>query len=1081
MDIAELVIKIRATAENLEQALNSASQKIQTFAKEAEKATGKPIRLNVQTEGLKQAGAEIASLGQTAQGAGQAITGQFRAGVNSIRELLQSVSTITGKTMAQARDIAMQAGAETEEQISAMIQAAQKGYMSIGEAAQVASGGAEQVAQAMEQISPAAQMAGASGLAAGTQAAAGAGAATAGTVAWTGAVKVLKTALGGVGFGLVSAVLMKGFGDLVQNLVKTREEAEKLREETIKTSRETSAEYSTTARTIREYAEEYAALRHKQRDTSEEKRFLELQSKLAEALGTTTEAIYAQSASLDAWTAAAGSAAKQAAETAARAAETTRQLSLEKAWEAMEKTKGDIYGGGLGSYGTDKAADQAVQSITTEYVNAVEAGMDVVKNTLFANGKEVNDSLHTVITNMVKTTMQSLADGAAYDLEWEKTKAYLDTQAANLEAGVKALYENLDFTNAMEGQAGLIDQVLSGGMTPEQAHARAEEYADAIYEPILAFFEGIYGEGEKATKEAGALFAILEPLGNLRLVEGGLLQGLKDVRDSADATRAAAGLAAQGMAEYGETLKKVDADLGKMTGQQKALETMKNLAKQYNEGIKAGKDMSKTQGLLEASAEAAGAKLEYQNGKIANLDASIQKAEKDMVTSAAGMVTSLENVIASLEAERLTYISTNGQTIDVNTDPAIQSINAAIKVAQFLLSLLGQLPGGSGVGTSKSGGGGGRKKTKAELAEEARRAAEEARQEAIRQDYALLDHQKHMNQLSLEAELQMLYQIRDAHELNAEQIMEWERKVYDLRQELRQRDADSLDKTGDALIEALGARYQAMQDAEIQRLDASRKAWEDWRDDSVKAIRDQIAALDELSKTEDREKQDQEELRKIAKLRQDIEFEQNKYNRMKLQQQLDQAISSREDRLRRLAVQDQKDVLNNQIQAIQDQTQAQLTALDSEQAEIEKAYAERMKTAALRAEAEKLLMTGTQQEIINLIGEFAPDYNALGKTLGEKLLEGFQSKVGGVVDWFQKLNDSLYAIQEQALAPVIAATNAFQAGYQQRQSAATAATVIPPTVVNQTVNFNEPVESAGQAARRIQQVNEELGALLYGG
>ena len=47
----------------------------------------------------------------------------------------------------------------------------------------------------------------------------------------------------------------------------------------------------------------------------------------------------------------------------------------------------------------------------------------------------------------------------------------------------------------------------------------------------------------------------------------------------------------------------------------------------------------------------------------------------------------------------------------------------------------------------------------------------------------------------------------------------------------------------------------------------SKEAWKEWRDDSVKAIKDQIAALDDLAKTEDREKQDQEELRKIAKLR----------------------------------------------------------------------------------------------------------------------------------------------------------------------------------------------------------------------
>ena len=67
------------------------------------------------------------------------------------------------------------------------------------------------------------------------------------------------------------------------------------------------------------------------------------------------------------------------------------------------------------------------------------------------------------------------------------------------------------------------------------------------------------------------------------------------------------------------------------------------------------------------------------------------------------------------------------------------------------------------------------------------------------------------------------------------------------------------------MVSALEKRYEAMRDAEIERLDKSREAWEQWRDDSVQAIEDQIAALDQLADTEDEEKKSAEELREDRK------------------------------------------------------------------------------------------------------------------------------------------------------------------------------------------------------------------------
>jgi len=55
--------------------------------------------------------------------------------------------------------------------------------------------------------------------------------------------------------------------------------------------------------------------------------------------------------------------------------------------------------------------------------------------------------------------------------------------------------------------------------------------------------------------------------------------------------------------------------------------------------------------------------------------------------------------------------------------------------------------------------------------------------------------------------------------------------------------------------------------------------------------------------------------------------------------------------------------------------------------------------------------------------DYAPEYDALGKTLGEKLLDGFKDKVGGIVDWFEGLNSAMIAYQEGISAQMNDAAN----------------------------------------------------------
>lgn len=509
------------------------------------------------------------------------------------------------------------------------------------------------------------------------------------------------------------------------------------------------------------------------------------------------------------------------------------------------------------------------------------------------------------------------------------------------------------------------------------------------------------------------------------------------------------------------------AELGR---QREALNQLKNLSAQLKNCEKGGEGYRKTLTQIQPVLKKAGISTENLGKGMEGLDDAVTSAEKSMGSAANGIAGKLEGVIRW--AEQTKQSLTISGSVNVDTSPSIQALNGLIAVAQTALALLNALGlgGGTGKSVSRGGGGGGGNK-----AEEAEKKAEEARKKALQADYDRIEHRRHLNEISLEEELAGLEEIRRKHQMTAEEIMAWEEKVYDLKKEIRERDADSIDQLADGVVSALEKRYEAMRDAEIERLDKSREAWEQWRDDSVAAIENQIAALDKLADTEDEEKKSAEELRKIEKLRREVEYEQDAYNRQKLQQQLDEAVASREERLRKLELKQQKEALQEEIEKIRDQASEKIKELDGEQDAIKKAYEERLRAASLQAEAEKLLMTKSQDEIMSLLYEYVPEYDALGKSMGEKLLEGFQSKVGSITDWFRGFNDQLARMQEELAGSLNAATDRF---YESRRDTAGQSGAGGAPVVQQTVNFYEPVESPSQVARRMEDVNDQLGWMM---
>lgn len=615
---------------------------------------------------------------------------------------------------------------------------------------------------------------------------------------------------------------------------------------------------------------------------------------------------------------------------------------------------------------------------------------------------------------------------------------------------------------ALLGPEGMLAGDLTAlGEAAETALPQASEGLTALMETLQGAAEGAQGLSE-------ALLGPAEALAPLSEAQAGAAAGAGEYAD------AAADMAAQ--------LRGLESQARSLTGIQKHIDAYRDAKRAYDDARRSGQNVEKAFDDMSGAAKKLGVNVDKGSGSLEDMDDAAAAADKrvdalgaGVRSEGAGIVSTLQGMLTqALRTEQALMIQA---AMGVDVSQPLSAIQAVIALINTLLSLMGQAGiSASGGGGSRGGGGGGGGSRVDDEAEAARRAAEEAerrRKEAIEADYRAIEHRRHMNEITFEEELAQLEALRQKHQLNAEEIMDWEEKVYDLQQEIRERDAESLDQLSDSVIDALENRYQAMLDVELDRLEASREAWQTWRDDSVRAVEDQIAALDQLAAAQDREKQDAEELRKIEKLRQQIAYEQDDYNRAKLQQQLDQAMESREERLARLALEDQKEALRAQIEEIEQAADSQLSALDREQEAVEAAYEERMREAALRAEAEKLILGQSQDELLSLLEQYAPDYDALGQTLGEKLLDGFARGAGDVAAWFEDFGARLAQAQAGMAALAQSAADTF---YQEREAAQTQAAA--PVTVNQTVEFNQPVETPSQVARRMEEVNEALARML---
>lgn len=281
---------------------------------------------------------------------------------------------------------------------------------------------------------------------------------------------------------------------------------------------------------------------------------------------------------------------------------------------------------------------------------------------------------------------------------------------------------------------------------------------------------------------------------------------------------------------------------------------------------------------------------------------------------------------------------------------------------------------------------------------------------------------RHVKEDAEEAALEL----RSAYALAAAQIA----AEFDaMQRRMRESQIESIDKLHDALVSALRRRYEKEKeertkairdaiDAERKRVDAiiaeiDRERWarEEATNDAlrlrIRAIWDEIDALDELTRKEEEERRQAERRARILELQAQIAEETDPVERQKLQMKLAEELAEQERENVLAQREARKRELEKQLQDIRYQQEQSFktfqAAKEKELDYLENEYYPRLlQDAALQAEAEKMILAGKHAEILELLKRYGEGWKDLGITFGQRLIEG----IGPYIDELSRMVSS---------------------------------------------------------------------------
>ncbi|HHV79095.1 MAG TPA: tape measure protein [Firmicutes bacterium] len=263
----------------------------------------------------------------------------------------------------------------------------------------------------------------------------------------------------------------------------------------------------------------------------------------------------------------------------------------------------------------------------------------------------------------------------------------------------------------------------------------------------------------------------------------------------------------------------------------------------------------------------------------------------------------------------------------------------------------------------------------------------------------------------------------------SEAAQEVQDRFKQLTEEAKKQQIESIDRLNDALVSALRKRYEKEKeqrtravrdaiDAEKERVDAiiaeiDRERWarEEATNDAlrlqIRSIWAEIDAIEELTRKEEEEAKQAEQRARILELQAKIAEETDPVERQKLQMELAKELAEQERQQILAQREERKKQLQKQLEDIRYQQEQSLKAFQAtKQKELDylenEYYPRLLQDAALQAEAEKMILAGKHAEILELLQQYGEGWKDLGKTFGERLIEG----IGPYIDELNKMVSS---------------------------------------------------------------------------
>lgn len=274
------------------------------------------------------------------------------------------------------------------------------------------------------------------------------------------------------------------------------------------------------------------------------------------------------------------------------------------------------------------------------------------------------------------------------------------------------------------------------------------------------------------------------------------------------------------------------------------------------------------------------------------------------------------------------------------------------------------------------------------------------------------------------------------------------------------RNTESLNRLGDAISNALKKQYEEMEKVQTTALEKQIEAEKKASDErlkiydheyteklklideetyrQVKALQDQIDAIDDQTSAEEKAQREQEHQARLAELQKQLAAAETAEERERIQQDLNRTIASyeRQQLLEQRKI--QKDGLKEQIEAVKEeakQKKEQLKqeledrkesekeklaviqqGLNDEKAAVKAHFEELKKEENVRAEARLMMVEENNDDIIKLLESYNPKWQDAGQSFADSFKNGLNSDNQSIADAVQEAIDIVPVIEEQVKA-----------------------------------------------------------------